>query len=178
MIILGVDPGTLHTGYGVVEVIGGRERAVDFGVIHTTIGADHSLRLDEIYRGLIAVLDATKPDECAVEMPVYSQNAQAMLKLGRAQAAAMLAAMHRQVPITQYTPAEVKKSVTGNGRASKEQIGFMIRSLLKLADVQRHDASDALAVALCHAHRGRQQPGSGGFKDWKSFVAANPGRVR
>jgi crossover junction endodeoxyribonuclease RuvC len=177
MIILGIDPGSRHTGYGVVEVQGGHERAIAFGVIRTT-SEDHPRRLDEIYRGVIEVLDQTRPDECAIEMPVYTRNAQAMLKLGRAQAAAMLAAMHRQIPVTQYTPAEIKKSVTGNGNASKEQIGYMIRSLLTLATSGTHDAADALAVALCHAHRGRAIAGGDGFKDWKSFVAANPQRVR
>lgn len=175
--ILGVDPGTQHTGYGVIVVEGGRQRLVDVGVISPASGTDHPKRLDAIYRGLIDVFDRSRPDQCAIEMPVYGQNAQAMLKLGRAQAAAMLAAMHRQVPVTEYTPAMVKKSVTGNGRASKEQVGFMIRTLLEIATIERHDATDALAVAICHAHRGEGRPGQR-FKDWSSFVAANPGRVR
>jgi crossover junction endodeoxyribonuclease RuvC len=176
MIILGVDPGTRATGYGVIEVVGSKERAIDYGVIAPG-GAADGLHLDHIYRQLVEVIDATKPDEFAVEMPVFGKNAQAMLKLGRAQAAAMLAALHREVPVTQYTPAEIKKSVTGNGNAAKEQVGFMVRSLLDLPEIQRHDAADALAVALCHAHR--LQPGQQGqFKDWKSFVAAHPGRVR
>jgi len=179
VIILGVDPGTHATGYGVVEVAGGKERALAFGVIEPG-GAGSGLHLERIYRGLLDVLDAHPADECAVEMPVYGKNAQSMLKLGRAQAAAMLAALHREVPVTQYTPAEVKKSVTGNGNAQKEQVGFMVRSMLDLPEVQRHDAADALAVALCHAHRLQPGPGAGGgkFKDWKSFVAAHPGRVR
>lgn len=176
MIILGVDPGTRFTGYGVIEVAGGKERALTFGVIEPG-GVASGLHLDRIYRGLLEVLDAYPADECAVEMPVYGKNAQSMLKLGRAQAAAMLAALHRQIPVTQYTPSEVKKSVTGNGNAAKDQVGFMVRSMLDLAEIQRHDAADALATALCHGHR--LQPGpQGTFKDWKSFVAAHPGRVR
>lgn len=177
MIILGVDPGTRVTGFGVVEVVGSKERIIELGVITPTGGAEHPQRLNEIYRELLVVIERTCPDECAVEMPVFAQNAQAMLKLGRAQAAAMLAAMHREVPVTQYTPKEVKKSVTGNGNAAKEQVSFMVCTLLKIAEIKQHDASDALAVALCHAHRLKSGP-QGRFKDWKSFVAANPGRIR
>jgi crossover junction endodeoxyribonuclease RuvC len=100
-----------------------------------------------------------------------------MLKLGRAQAALMLAAVHREVPVTQYTPAEVKKAVVGNGNAAKEQVAFMVRALLVLDEAPRSDAADALAAALCHSRRVQQGP-TGKFKDWKSYVAAHPGRVR
>lgn len=177
MIILGIDPGTRFTGYGVVHVAHGAERLVDCGIIRPGSGDDHTLRLDHIYRGVLAVVEATKPDACAIEMPVYASNAQAMLKLGRAQAAATLAALHRQVPVTQYTPAEVKKSVTGNGRASKEQIAFMVCSLLAVGALERHDVADALAVALCHAHRSKHRHVRT-HKSWEAFVAANPERVR
>lgn len=177
MIVLGIDPGTRATGYGVVEVDGRSERALTFGVIRPGDTADHGLRLDRIYRGLIEVFDGAMPDACAVEMPIFSGNAQAMLKLGRAQAAAMLAAMHREVPVAQYTPAEVKKAVTGNGNAAKPQVGFMIRALLGLAEPPPHDAADALAVALCHARRVRSGPLTT-HKNWKSFLEANPDRVR
>jgi crossover junction endodeoxyribonuclease RuvC len=176
MIILGVDPGTRATGYGVLEVVGRKERALAYGVIEPG-GAASGLHLDVIYRGLTEVMEAHPPDECAVEMPVFGQNPQSMLKLGRAQAAAMLAALHRQVPVTQYTPAEVKKSVTGNGNAAKAQVGLLVRSLLDLPEIEQHDAADALATAICHAHR--LQPGpKAAFKDWKSFIAAHPDRVR
>ena len=103
-----------------------------------------------------------------------------MLKLGRAQAAAMLAVLNRQIPVTQYTPKEVKKSVTGNGNASKEQVWYMVRSILNITDADPKmglDASDALAIALCHAHRqtGGARPES--YKDWGAYLRANPGRV-
>ena len=119
------------------------------------------------------------PDECAVEMPVYGRNPQSMLKLGRAQAAAMLAVLNRQIPVTQYTPKEVKKSVTGNGNASKEQVGYMVRALLSIDEERKLnlDASDALATALCHAHRLTHSTRTRGYKDWASFLRANPGRV-
>ncbi|HLT45609.1 MAG TPA: crossover junction endodeoxyribonuclease RuvC [Rubricoccaceae bacterium] len=177
MIVLGIDPGTRHTGYGVVEVAARKEAALDYGAVDLPPNLDHTLRLQRIYAAVLAVIDAHHPDECAVEMPVYGQDAQAMLKLGRAQAAVMLAAAHRGVPVTQYTPKEVKKAVVGNGNAAKEQVWYMVRAQLGLTEPRGLDASDALAVALCHAHRVEQGP-TGKFKDWKSFVAANPRRVR
>ncbi|MEM6785394.1 MAG: crossover junction endodeoxyribonuclease RuvC [Bacteroidota bacterium] len=176
MIVLGVDPGTRHTGYGVVEIVGQKERILDYGAIDLPPKMAHPLRLKVIYERLTEVIGATLPDECAVEMPVYGQNAQAMLKLGRAQAAVMLAAMHRELPVTQYTPKEVKKSVTGNGNATKQQVWFMVKSLLALTESRGLDASDALAVALCHGHRVHQGP-TGKFKNWKSFVEANQDRI-
>lgn len=177
MIVLGVDPGTRHTGYGVVEIVGQKERILAYDAIDLPPTMAHPMRLKVIYERLTAVIEATLPDECAVEMPIYGQNAQSMLKLGRAQAAVMLAAMHRELPVTQYTPKEVKKSVTGTGNASKEQVWYMVKSMLRLTESKGLDASDALAVALCHGHRVHQGP-TGKFKNWKSFVEANPDRVK
>jgi crossover junction endodeoxyribonuclease RuvC len=177
MIVLGLDPGTRHTGYGVVETDGRRETVLTYGVVDLPETMDHTLRLRTIYDRITGVIDAHVPDECAVEMPIYAGNAQAMLKLGRAQAALMLAAVHRELPVTQYTPAEVKKAVTGNGNAAKEQVAYMIRALLALPELPAADAADALAVALCHGRRVRQGPG-GKFKSWAGYVAANPERVK
>ena len=111
-------------------------------------------------------------------MPVYGKNAQSMLKLGRAQAAAMLAALNHEIPVTEYTPKEVKKAVTGNGNASKEQVQYMVRSILAVDESikMRHDASDALAVGLCHAQRNRT-PRQKQYRDWKSFLKQNPDRI-
>ena len=180
MIVLGIDPGSRHTGYGLVDVEGTQQRVLEYGVLHLETTDDHSLRLKHIYDRLEQVLDRCPPDECAIEMPVYGRNPQSMLKLGRAQAAAMLAALNRQIPVTQYTPKEVKKSVTGNGNASKEQVWYMIKALLAITDDDPRlglDASDALAVALCHAHRQARGVSHKRHTDWSSFVRANPGRV-
>ncbi len=179
MLILGIDPGSQHTGYGFVEVEHGRETLVAQGTLHLDTSGEHQDRLKELYDRLSALVEANPPDECAVEMPVYGKNPQSMLKLGRAQAAAMLVALNRQIPVTQYTPTEIKKAVTGNGGASKEQVGYMVRTLLKLpADVEMGlDASDALAVALCHAHR-RAHGSTRQHKNWAAFIRDNPGRVR
>ena len=177
MIVLGIDPGTRHTGYGVLEMVRRKETCLDYGVVDIPDTLDHTLRLERIYKAVLEVIDQYHPDECAVEMPVYGKNAQSMLKLGRAQAAVILAAVHREIPVTQYTPKEVKKSVVGNGNAAKEQVWYMVAAQLSLTEHKGLDASDALAVALCHAHRVEQGP-TGKFKDWKSFVESNPGRVR
>ncbi|HET6569577.1 MAG TPA: crossover junction endodeoxyribonuclease RuvC [Rhodothermales bacterium] len=179
MIVLGVDPGSQHTGYGILEVEGRKERLVEYGVLHLDVHDDHELRLKTIYDRLTAIVERCLPDECAIEMPVYGHNPQSMLKLGRAQAAAMLAVLNRGIPVTQYTPKEVKKSVTGNGNASKEQVWYMVQAILAIEDAGPNlslDASDALAVGICHAQR-LSHGADKHFKNWESFAKANPGRV-
>jgi len=178
MIVLGIDPGSQFTGYGVIEVEDGGERVIEFGVLRLDETADHHLRLKDIYDRVTACIDRCMPDECAIEMPVYGRNPQSILKLGRAQAAAILAALNRQIPVAQYTPKEVKKSVTGNGSASKQQVWYMVRALLSIAESEEMalDASDALAVGLCHAHRGEIGTRSKS-ESWEAFVRENPERI-
>jgi len=179
MIILGIDPGTRFTGYGVLNVEGGLESVIEYGVLKLDTQDDHQRRLTHIYDRLTQVIERCLPDACAIEMPVYGRNAQSMLKLGRAQAAAMLAALNRQIPVTEYTPKEVKKAVTGNGNASKEQVWYMVRTLLYITPEDPQlglDASDALAVGLCHTHRGAKGD-KPVYKDWSSFLRDHPDRV-
>ena len=178
MIVLGIDPGTRTAGFGVVEVEGSREKALDYGSIDLPDAMDHTLRLQKIYGRIIELVDQHHPDEAAVEVPFLGQNVQSMRKLVRVEATVMLAAMHRQIPVAQYAPAEVKKAVTGSGRAGKEQVAFMVQALLKTGTDRGLDASDALAVALCHARRAQSGPATGAPKDWAAFIKANPGRVR
>ena len=178
MIILGIDPGSRATGYGAIEIIGSEHRILEYGVLKPRKDDGHAMRLYRIHDGLLEILDQVKPDACAIEMPVYARNAQSMLKLGRAQAAAMLAAMHREVPIVEYTPKEVKKAVTGNGNATKEQVWFMVKKILSIDEDRGHDASDALAVGLCHSNRRPPQGRPGGsHTSWAAFVRANPDRI-
>lgn len=179
MLILGIDPGSNHTGYGLVEAGRGAERLVTCGVLDLDAREDHGARLLKINERMGALIEAHHPDEVAVEMPVFGRDPQALLKLGRAQAAAMLAALQRGLPVTQYTPAEVKKAVTGNGNATKETVYRMVEALLRLQDRVGYDATDALAVALCHAgHRRHGGGATGRHADWAAFIKANPGRVR
>lgn len=176
MIVLGIDPGTRHTGYGVIEAVGRRETVVDYGSIDPPEKLDLMVRLQRIGEAVDALIAKHVPDELAIEMPFMGKNAQAMLKLGQVQGFVMKAALDREIPVTQYAPREIKKAVVGNGNAAKEQVWFMLRAQLGLSDDRGLDASDALAVALCHLHRVEAGP-TGKFKDWKSFVAANPGRI-
>lgn len=135
------------------------------------------LRLKNIHSGLCAVIDRYKPDEFAIESAFYGKNAQSALKLGHARGVSILAAVTQEIPTTEYSPREIKKAVVGNGAASKEQVQFMVKSILHLSGSRMlHDTSDALAVALCHLHR--LVTPTRKFTDWKSFVAANPHRVR
>ena len=177
MVILGVDPGSRAAGYALVEVEGRDERVLKAGTLRFDGSTAHVLRLREIYRRLSDIVEDCPPDESAVEMPVYGKNPQSMLKLGRAQAAAMLVLLNRDVPVSEYTPKEVKKSVTGNGNASKKQVQYMVCSMLSIdAGNLSYDASDALAVALCHAHR-RSSHATEHHRDWAAFAEANPDRI-
>ena len=181
MIVLGVDPGSQCTGYGVIACDGSGERLLHYGALRLDRYDEHALRLKKIYDGIAAVAERYCPDECAIEMPVYGKNPQSMLKLGRAQAAAMIAVLNRDIPVTEYTPKEVKKAVTGQGNASKEQVRYMVRALLSIRDAPDQetmgaDASDALAVGLCHIHR-HAQGGTRKSASWKSFLRDNPNIV-
>ena len=174
MRIIGIDPGSRATGYGIVD--GDDETLVTTGVIRLDSDDDHPDRLKQIYDRLAALIDEYDPGEFSIEMPVYGKNPQSMLKLGRAQAAAMMAGLNAGLPVSQYTPKEIKKSVTGNGNASKDQVRFMIKSILNLDEAPTHDAADALAAALCHNNRDAHGEGES-YTGWASFVESNPDRI-
>lgn len=179
MVVLGIDPGSRYTGYGVIAIDGSDERLIAFGVLRLNAQKSHLSRLKYIYDGIIQIIDRHLPDECAIEMPVYGRNPQSMLKLGRAQAAAMLAVLNREIPVTEYTPKEVKKAVTGNGNAAKEQVWFMMKSIFNIDEEEQQldlDAADALAVGLCHAHRSARGS-SQKYSSWASYLRSNPGRI-
>ena len=177
-IILGVDPGTRHMGYGVLKIQGKEVTLLQLGVINLTKYTNHEIKLKKIFEKLTGLIEEYLPDEMAIEAPFYGKNVQSMLKLGRAQGVAMAAALMRQIPIIEYAPKKIKQSVTGNGNASKEQVAAMIQTLLKLKEIpELLDATDAVAVALCHFYQGgatqvRQT------KSWAAFVTANADRVK
>ncbi|SEJ48518.1 Holliday junction endonuclease RuvC [Cyclobacterium xiamenense] len=178
-IILGIDPGTTVMGYGLLLVTGNSYSVLQFGVIHLKKYSDHALKLKKIFDKISGILEEFSPDAVALEAPFYGQNVQSMLKLGRAQGVAMAAALAKEIAITEYSPKKVKQSVTGNGNASKEQVAEMLKTLLNLKELpQLLDATDALAVALCHHfHEGRIQT-RGRSAGWKSFLSENPDRVK
>ena len=176
-IILGMDPGTSVMGYGVIKIIRNNLNLVQYGVIHLSKYSTHELKLKKIFDRVIGIIEDFEPDEVALEAPFYGKNVQSMLKLGRAQGVAMAAALSKEIPITEYAPKKVKQSVTGNGNASKEQVASMLKSILKFDTTPKMlDATDALAVALCH-HYNRKNPISKA-KSWKAFINDNPDRIK
>lgn len=178
-IILGIDPGTNVMGYGVILTEGKKFKLLQFGVIQLKKYETHELKLKKIFERICGILDEFAPDSMALEAPFYGANVQSMLKLGRAQGVAMAAALSKEIPITEYSPKKVKQSVTGNGNASKEQVAAMLQTLLGIEELPKlFDATDALAVALCHHfHEGRVQS-RGRTQGWKSFIEDNPTRIK
>jgi len=177
MVVLGVDPGTLVTGYGVIESVNGRMRLLECDAIQNDSRKAMPDRLRRIFDRLSTVINRYHPDELALETAFYGRNAQSALKLGHARGVAMLAAVLKQIPTTEYSPREVKKAVVGTGAASKDQVQYMVKSILKMKSTPRfYDTTDALAVALCHLHR-RTRHGAR-FRDWKAYTRANPHRVK
>jgi crossover junction endodeoxyribonuclease RuvC len=159
--VLGIDPGSRITGYGFVEQQSSRLLHQDNGAIFTDKAADFTDRLRIIFEGISRVIAEYRPDAVAVEDVYVSENVRAALKLGQARGAAIAAAVHAGLPVAEYTASQVKQAVVGQGRASKDQVQKMIKALLGLPEVAQADASDALAVAVCHinSHSLRQQTG-------------------
>ncbi|MDZ7660403.1 crossover junction endodeoxyribonuclease RuvC [Fodinibius sp.] len=189
-VILGIDPGSRNTGYAILTEEDSKLVALRCDVLKMAHMDDHSDRLQYIFEEVSKIIASFNPDSCAVETPVYGVDPLAMLKLGRAQAAAMLAITNQDIGVTEYYPKQVKKSITGNGNASKEQVAFMLRKTVSLPDEKlSKDATDALAVAWCHLMKqnsfNRQAPESkkkthqnNSKSSWADFVANNPDRVK
>lgn len=153
--VLGIDPGSRTTGYGVVEMRGNRLVHVGHGTLSGSPDASLASRLAVIYRGLRSALDSYIPQEVSIENVFHARNAQSALKLGHARGVAILAAELEGLPVVEYTPMQVKSAVVGYGRADKRQVQEMVRRLLCLEQILGTDASDALAVAICHAQTRR-----------------------
>lgn len=178
-IILGIDPGTNIMGYGLIGEDGKSMQLITLGVLKLSGYSGHALKLRKIFERTLGLVEEYKPDELAIEAPFFGKNVQSMLKLGRAQGVAMAAALYRDIPIFEYTPLEIKKSVTGNGNASKEQVSAMLQTLLHFDELPEHlDATDGLAAAVCHFLKKGKPKGTKGFSGWKSFITENPGRVK
>ena len=178
--ILGIDPGTNILGYGVICIDSKGPHYVDMGVFDLRKIKDPFEKLANIFAGVSELLEIHNPDELAVESPFYVKNAQVVLKLGRAQGAALTAAVMKGIPVAEYAPRKAKIAICGNGAASKEQVAMMIQKTLKVdLDPKYLDATDALAIALCH-HYQMSNPlaGVGGKTDWKKFLEENPDRIK
>lgn len=176
-IILGLDPGTTVMGYGVILARKPKIDLLQFGVIHLNKYESHELRLKKIFERVLSLIDEFHPDEVALEAPFFGKNVQSMLKLGRAQGVAMSAALSREIPIVEYAPKRVKQSVTGNGNASKQQVAKMLMTLFTIKELPKLlDATDALAVAVCHHFQKGEAKNKG--KSWEAFVKDNPEKIK
>jgi crossover junction endodeoxyribonuclease RuvC len=187
-IILGIDPGTRILGYGVVMVNGKSAEYLDMGVIDLKKESDHFKKLQRISEEVTSIINKYKPDELAIEAPFYGKNPQVMLKLGRAQGAAIASALLKNLPIYEYAPRSIKLTITGKGAASKEQVAMMVKTLLKIDINSKYlDATDALAIAMCHnICTSNNYQGTSTSKNssnskstsWENFVKSNPQRVK
>ncbi|HLU16532.1 MAG TPA: crossover junction endodeoxyribonuclease RuvC [Edaphocola sp.] len=186
MVIVGIDPGTLVMGYGVISVSKNTISLVEMGVLHLAKHKDHGDRLHFIFERVSALVQRHRPDAVALEAPFYGKNVQSMLKLGRAQGVAIAAAMAHGSRTVEYAPKKIKQSVTGNGNASKEQVWKMLQHILKIHDDPDYfDATDAVAAALCHYYTSngditaaKIKATKKAAKGWAAFVAQNPDRVK
>lgn len=151
-IILGIDPGSRRTGFGVIDTSGRKPRYITSGCINLTKLVDIPSRLDSIFSHVQEICAQVSPTECAIEQVFLGRNVDSALKLGHARGAAIVAAMQAGLPVHEYAARQVKQAVVGKGSATKEQVQHMIKVLLDLPGVPQEDAADALAIALCHAH--------------------------
>ncbi|KKX46826.1 crossover junction endodeoxyribonuclease RuvC [Sphingobacterium sp. IITKGP-BTPF85] len=179
-IILGIDPGTAVLGYGIIREQGNNINLITMGVVKMGHLDDHALKLQRIFKKTTALIEEYKPDSVALEAPFYGKNIQVMLKLGRAQGVAMAAALNFDIPIFEYAPRKIKQSVTGNGNATKEQVAGMLKSLLKFNESPEFlDATDGLAVAVCHSFQKNVTSETGkSYSGWSAFVKDNEKRIK
>ncbi len=179
-IILGIDPGTNLLGFGIIRVNGRKAEYVDMGVLDLRKEKDAYAKLKAIYDCISEVCKTYKPDEMALESPFYGKNAQVILKLGRAQGAAMMAGLQYGIEVFEYAPSKAKEAIVGNGAASKEQVEMMLEKTLGVKLEARHlDATDALAIAMCHFYQSTNPLASAsGSKGWENFVKNNPDRIK
>ena len=180
-IILGVDPGTTVMGYGLMKVIDNKPFLLAMGVLELNRMDDHYLRLRRIFERISGLIDEFLPDELAIEAPFYGKNVQSMLKLGRAQGVAMAAALSRDLPIYEYAPLKIKMAITGNGRASKEQVADLLQRFLNIPQesmLPQLDATDGLAAAFCHFLQSSRPQSEAPYVSWKDFVNKNSKRIK
>jgi crossover junction endodeoxyribonuclease RuvC len=181
-IILGIDPGTVLMGYGLISIQGTGIRLIEMDVLKLGGKKDIYERLEMIHTAVCNIIKTHRPQLFAIEAPFFGKNVQSMLKLGRAQGVAIAAAMQSNIPVTEYSPKKIKQSITGNGNADKQQVWKMLQHILELtdSDIRYFDASDALAVALCHHYQTSSaiQPGAKKIKGWEDFIVKNPHRVK
>lgn len=177
---MGIDPGTAIMGYGIVLEKGNSLSLLSMGIVRMDHLDDHFLKLQRIFEKTIGLIEEYQPDVLAIEAPFYGKNIQVMLKLGRAQGIAMAAALSKNISVTEYAPRKIKQSITGKGTASKEQVAAMLQRLLNFKETPEFlDATDGLAVAVCHSFQ-RINTGTTGksYSGWGAFVKDNQKRIK
>jgi len=177
--ILGIDPGTVYLGFGIINSSGQKISLVSLGTVDLTKYSSQQAKLKRIFERVSFLIKEYRPTACAIEAPFYGKNVQSMLKLGRAQGVAITVAMLNSVPVIEYSPKKIKLAVTGNGNASKEQVAGMLQRMLGFnGEPKFKDATDGLAAAVCHHFQNKLTvPGKKIYKNWNEFVTSNPGRV-
>ena len=176
MRIIGIDPGTIVTGFGVVDYNGNELKYIASGIINIPPKDEMANRLELIYDSIDEKIKLYKPTEFSIETAFFNKNVQSALKIGYARGVSLLAAVHNKLNVKEYSPHEIKKSVTGKGAATKEQVQFMVAKILSLKiDKIKFDETDALAVAICYSFKSLS--GIVKSKSWKDFIKANPERV-
>tara|TARA_B100000963_G_C22603287_1_gene661301 strand:- start:272 stop:817 length:546 start_codon:yes stop_codon:yes gene_type:complete len=174
--ILGIDPGTNIMGYGLIKKTNSKIEFVFLDVVILKNFNDHNLKLKKIFETTNDIIKRFKPDELAIEAPFFGKNPQSMLKLGRAQGAAMIAGVINNLPMTEYAPKKIKMSITGDGNSSKEKVSGMLMNMLKIKEKPKFlDATDGLAAAVCHALQRNVIVKKA--ESWKDYIMKNPKRV-
>ena len=181
-IILGIDPGTLVMGYSLIGIKGSQLFLVDMDILKMSSKSNNYERLQQIYQKITELIRQHQPDCFAIEAPFFGKNVQSMLKLGRAQGVAIAAAISAGLEVFEYSPKKIKQSITGNGNSDKEQVWKMLQQILSIKNVtlKYMDASDALAVAVCHHFQDKSplSPGLKKLKGWEEFLSKNPTRIK
>ena len=175
---MGVDPGTNIMGYALLDTELNKSHVEVLSVLQMTKLADPYAKLKYIYERINGLIEEYHPDILAIEAPFYGKNVQSMLKLGRAQGIVIASAMHAGMEVHEYSPRKIKQSITGNGNASKEQVSAMLCRMYPISEhIEYLDATDALAVAVCHHLQQKVVFGKTKATDWKSFIAQNADRI-
>jgi crossover junction endodeoxyribonuclease RuvC len=180
MIILGIDPGSVITGIGIINCNADKIKLIDFDAVVLKSKDPLTKRLKVIYDVCLDKIKKYNPNEFAIETVFFGKNIQSTLKLGQARGVAIIAAVNSDINVSEYSPREVKKSITGNGAATKEQVMYMVKRILEIKEDPKYiDSSDALAIALCHYYNLQNKIVSSGKRknNWKKFIEANPERI-
>lgn len=179
-IILGVDPGTNIMGYGIIYNKDKNIELITMGVLRLNKITDHKLKLKKIFETTLELIEKYKIDEFSIESQFFGKNVQSMLKLGRAQGVSLAAALHKNIPVFEYSPTKIKQSITGRGNASKEQVAAMACNFLNIKEIPKFlDVTDALAIALCHYFQKNNLSNEGAhYSSWQGFLSKNPDRIK